>query len=101
MSINVRLETETGEPIEELYDPQGRVKQLLPDWRDETSTCLRFVDLYGNTVFNHLQIDVLITELETSIESITDPNVAAHGRAIVELAKKCKFDHTYLKFVGD
>jgi hypothetical protein len=102
MGVNLQWETEGGGRLEELPDPHNRVSELLPDWRDESSICLRFVDLYGDTVFNRLQLPVLIAELEASVALVTDSNVAAHGRAILELAQKCQAAvHTYLRFLGD
>jgi hypothetical protein len=102
MGVNVQWESEGGGPLEELLDPQNWVADLLPDWRDETSTCLRFVDLYGDTVFNRLQVSILIAELEAAIAKATDADVAAHGQAILELAKKSEANvHTYLRFLGD
>jgi hypothetical protein len=81
MGVNVQLESEGGGQLDQLFDPHCNVAQLLPDWRDESSVCLRFVDLYGDTVFNRLQIDVLVSELEAAIAKATAPSVAAHGRA--------------------
>jgi hypothetical protein len=102
MGVNVQWESERGERQDELLDPQNRVAELLPDWRDEASTCLRFVDLYGNTVFNRLQVPVLIAELQAAVAKAADPNVVAHGQAILELAKMCEAEvHTYLRFIGD
>jgi hypothetical protein len=102
MGVNVQLESETGEPFEQLLDPNNRVAMLLPDWRDEPSTCLRFVDLYGDTVFNRLQVGFLIKELESAVLKTADPSVAEHGRAILDLARKCSANvHTYLRFLGD
>lgn len=102
MGVDVRWESERGERLGELLDPEDRVAELLPDWRDETSICLRFVDLYGDTVFNRLQMPVLIVELQAAVARATDREVAAHGRQVMELAKKCEANvHTYLRFFGD
>ena len=67
MGVNVQWESEGGGRLDELLDPCNRVAKLLPDWRDESSICLRFVDLYGDTVFNRLQLPVLIAELQTAV----------------------------------
>lgn len=102
MGVNVQLESEGGGRLDQLLDPHNSVAQLLPDWRDESSICLRFVDLYGDTVFNRLQLEFLIRELESTIAKATDPEVVEHGQAMVALARKSSANvHTYLKFLGD
>ena len=102
MGVDVYLESESGEQLEELADPSGLVALLLPDWQDKTSAFLRFIDLYGGTVFNCLQMDTFVSELEAAVEKASEKKVIAHGRAILKLARKCKDEvHTYLKFYGD
>jgi hypothetical protein len=38
--------------------------RLLPPHDDDTYYCLRYVDWYGDTVFNRLQIETVLQELE-------------------------------------
>ncbi len=102
MGINARIESETGEQIQELLDLHGLVEKLLPDFNDETSICLRFVDPYGDTTFNQGQLPVFIRELTSAIKAADEPDVKAHGQKLLGLAKKANGQvHTYLKFYGD
>lgn len=102
MGIDARIESETGELIEELLDPNNRVETLLPDFNDETSSCLRFIDPYGDTTFNQGQLPVFIRELTLAVSNTGDPEVKAYGRKLLALAEKANGHvHTYLKFVGD
>lgn len=102
MGIDARIETESGELIEELLDIDNLLERLLPDYNDETSICLRFVDPYGDTIFNQGQLPVFIRELSLAIEGAADSSAKAHGRKLIGLAEKASGQvHTFLKFVGD
>jgi hypothetical protein len=72
----------------------------LPDV--EKSVCLRFIDPYGDTVFNRAQMVVLREELLSVPEEPLEAEVRVHRKKIVELASKAESEiHTYLKFYGD
>ena len=102
MGIDARIESESGELIEELPDLDRLVEALLPDFNDETSVCLRFIDPYGDTTFNQGQLPVLILELAQAASKANDSAVKAHGHKLMALAEKANGHvHTYLKFVGD
>lgn len=58
MGIDAKLQTEDGRILQEVFDPEDILQRLLP-FNDESSSCLRFVDPYGDTTFNQLQIPVL------------------------------------------
>ena len=102
MGIDARVEREDGQAEAELVDPSGLAARLLASLPEAESLCLRFVDPYGDTTFNQLQLPVVITELARAIEVSSDPDVESHGRALLELAKKASNNvHTYLKLYGD
>ena len=73
MGIDVRLEDEDGNEEKSVLDPGFDLEKLLPSIEDETSYCLRFIDPYGDTVFNNLE------------KSITSRTVRPLGSAIVRL----------------
>ena len=102
MGIDVRVESEDGEPEAELGDPDGLTERLLPPLDDTSYSCLRFVDPYGNTSFNQRQLPILIEELEPAVAACSDSAVMAHGRKLIRLAAQASSEvHTYLKFYGD
>jgi len=75
---------------------------LLPDLHDTRFTCLRFVDPYGDTLFNRLQVQLLLEDLrvlETLAQSYEQQNAIQRIRALVEECQK--EPHLYLKFTGD
>jgi hypothetical protein len=102
MGINVQVETENGLMLEQYLDPEGAVVRLVSSAPIESSTCLRFVDPYGNTTFNQLQLPELIREVEAIANDSKDPDSRKIAVEILRLAKSAASRvHTYIKFIGD
>src|SRR4051812_42819651 len=102
MGINVQTESERGEMISEVIDPHDRAQALLPDYSDSAWSCLRFVDRYGDAVFNQLQLPVLISEVRRRLEGIRDRAMKEHWEAVLRLIEAAEGQvHTYVRFVGD
>jgi hypothetical protein len=102
MGIDLRLESESGEVQDEILDDNNLTEKLLPDNDDAASPCLRFVDRDGDTVFNQLQIPVLMRELETRLRGARHPEVKNHGTALLTLLKSAQDqEHTYIRFSGE
>jgi hypothetical protein len=102
MGITIRFQNEQGDTIEEFYDIKNILHRLLPTFDDESFCCLRFIDWYGDTTFNGLQMDLFLAELDR----ISIKAVGSEEKTMVEnirrLAQKCQDSvHTYLKFIGD
>ena len=101
MGIDAKLQTEDGKILQEVFDPEDILQQLIPS-SDEGSACLRFVDLYSDTTFNRLQIPVLIKELENAIRNSESAEARKHGEKVLELVKKATNEtYNYIKFIGD
>ena len=103
MGIDLQMVNERGEVLERIYDPQQTVMKILsaaPDF--DASICLRFIDPYGDTIFNRAQIAVLHQELLSVPDSSLEATAREHKQEMLELAKKAEGKvHTYLKFYGD
>lgn len=95
--ITVRLEDEDGAVLGEA----GDFDRLIATG-DETFTLLRFVDPYGQTIFNHLQIPAVLDDLDrlqVKVTHATERNGLARLR---HLAERCRDEpHLYLRFLGD
>jgi len=76
MGIDIRLENERGEKLEEIHDPRNCLGLALRVSLLDNTVCLRFIDLYGDTVFNQQQIHVFVNELQWLLQFITPENVA-------------------------
>ena len=103
MGIDVQWLTERGEILESIPDPQNTVAKIVDAAADvEESICLRFIDPYGDTVFNRAQMAVLREELDSVPEKALDAEAREHRQKIIELATRAESKvHTYLKFYGD
>jgi hypothetical protein len=65
------------------------------------SPCLRWIDPYGDTVFNQLQAAALVGELETARPGAPASDVESLDR-LIELARACAEGvHLYVWCIGD
>lgn len=103
MGIDVKLQTDLGQPIgERVGDRRNALHRLLPAHDDPSYQCLCFVDWYGDTIFNRAQMKVVLVELERirhNAESAEDHELLDR---IAALARQGQMKpHRYLRFVGD
>jgi hypothetical protein len=69
---------------------------------DPESRCLRFVDPYGDTTFNQLQIPILIEELTSCRPNVVDPGLVTRLDKLLQfVSSAADRPHIYLKFIGD
>lgn len=102
MGVDLRWEDENGKRIDEIPDPQMCISHLVLNTDLAGTTSLRFIDPYGDTTFNQLQIPILIEELQGVLEQVRDDGIRDHLRRVIELAQRSRGQtHTYLKFYGD
>lgn len=92
-------------PVEEIAgtgDDTGILARLIAGLDATRYPYLAYVDPFGKTTFNRLQMDVVIPELtRLRLEKNADP-VRAVIDQIIELANRCSDDvHVYLEFEGD
>jgi hypothetical protein len=103
MSIDTRWEDEDGNEIEVvLSPPRSRFETLIPEANVEGFPCLRYIDLYGNTTFNQLQLPQLLADLKQAILQAESPETRAHMESLIDLVQRAiGVVHTYIKFYGD
>lgn len=101
MGIDVRLETESGDEIETLLDFDDSLQKILLECDPAASVTLRFIDPYGNTSFNRLQMPALIVEIEHTRGHLKDERAEKFAGEVLRLALRCQDEvNTYLKFYG-
>lgn len=97
--IKAVIQDENGNSRGEAFGFSGAI---LPSMKDTRYSCLRFIDLYGDTVFNHLQLPFLVEDLHLRLNELEKSEQVAAVRRIEELALgSLKHPHQYLKFIGD
>lgn len=102
MGVDAHWENEQGTALETLDDPHNLVARFLPDHTDVEFACLRFVDPYGDTVFNQLQLPQLLEELRLLAQRPSDAAIHSHLAALTGLVQKASGEvHSYIRFYGD
>jgi hypothetical protein len=102
MGMAIQLEDQKGKVLEEIPDLESLLARLFPSWEDASFHCLRYIDPWGETIFNHLQMDELISELQRIRAKTAIEAERAFIDAIEGMATRCKEgEHRYLKFIGD
>ena len=108
MGICAVLKGETGDRLRDLADPAGGTfeaagdfDRVLPD-ADASFTLLRYIDRYGDTVFNTLQMPDLLADLDRlALMELTPVERRGLDRLRV-MAERCRAEaHLYLWFIGD
>ena len=99
MGINVQVEFEDGSPRSELVvDPNNQLSQILAT--AQGGLC-RFIDPYGDTVFNQRQLPVLQVELEALRAHASGEALAKLDEVIATIYSVLGQAHWYVRFIGD
>ena len=102
MPIDIFWQDENGQILEKCatwFNPWG----YMGERQDFDSTsCLRFIDEYGDTTFNQYQIPILIKELESIRQHSKNEQARESLELLIAFVRKAEGQvHTYIKFVGD
>jgi hypothetical protein len=101
MAFTIRLEHTEGTVAAEASDGGAPLEDVLPGTDDRSFVCLRFIYQYVDTVFNRLQMDDFLAELERVRPRAPTP---AHVRLLDTLrafGERCKAEDLLLRFYGD
>ena len=103
MGIDAEIAPSGRDDARTVFDQHGVFAQLLADASLRDSVCLRFIDPYGDTVFNSLQMPALREELEDLLQTTSAADVRAHIARLIELVGEALANgpHTFVRFVGD
>jgi hypothetical protein len=101
MGIDVVLEDANRKSIQECHDPEQFFSRFLRRRDLSTTCCLRFIDAFGDTVFNRAQATVLIEEL-TAARDDADAGAQKYIDNAIRLARLAsRKGHLYVRFIGD
>ena len=87
-----------------LQDENSAISGLaLGRWPElVNSKCLRFIDPWGDTIFNQIQLPDLLAELKLEIAEPSNKDCLGHLTRAVQLIERAQDQiHTYIKFIGD
>lgn len=103
---DLQWEDEESNLIEAFDVSIGAIFRLMGKYTSkpdlETTFCLQFIDQWGDTTFNQLQIPPLICELRLLLSKVESEEDQTELEAITKFIEKAKGKtHTYIKFHGD
>ena len=101
MPLDIAIEDERGRRARIFDGPTSSLASLLPEANDPTFRCVGFIDPYGNTIFNQLQLPVLIAELEELSKRADVEQRATIDRLLEFASGILETPHWYLRFIGD
>ena len=103
MSMAVVLQDERHENISELvFDTEGVLEACLLTSGEAHSCCLRFIDPYGDTIFNPLQARVLLSEWDGLLTCFRESHTVGLWQTLRTMMVACSENpHTYLRFIGE
>src|SRR6266511_4289695 len=102
MGLKILLKNEKGTTLESVADSKKLLNRLLPSFDDQEYCCIRFIDRYGDTVFNGLQMKIFLDEWNLIIDKAIQEEEIKLVLSIKELAIRCQSTtHLYLCFYGD
>jgi hypothetical protein len=109
MSMTIQVRGERGDALVTYYDLRGQFMSAIEGVyycnriRYEAFTILRYIDAYGMTVLNRLQLAPFLVELDQLADVfVGDAGLESLTQTIRGLAEFCHDHvHTYLWFDGD
>lgn len=102
MPMKISLKNEAGQVIDSVTDTKKALRKLLPNFDNKEYCCLRFIDPYGDTIFNNLQMMIFLDEWNQLLEKAEHQEEKEIMLQIKDLAARCQAGtHLYLWFLGD
>jgi len=108
MGVNAVLRSEAGEQIRNLVDPSGGTFDAAGDFdrvlsrHDSDLVLLKYVDPYGDTVFNKLQMLDLLADIDVLRGDDLQPAEERGLARLQGIAERCRDEvHLYVWFLGD
>jgi hypothetical protein len=99
MGVDLEWQNENGRVLDGTGDPRNEFSLALSSGEPAGTFCLGFIDLYGDTLFNQLQIPDLLREMQQLARSTGASQTLPR---MIELVEKAQGEtHTYLNFLGD
>jgi hypothetical protein len=101
MGIDLHWVSEWNERQGYLGDPKSILPALLDRSRTRSWQLVKYIDPYGDTVFNHLQTSTLLAEFRLLQEYCHSEEEKIWLTDAIALIERSGEVHTYLKLIGD
>jgi len=102
MGLTVQLQGESGDVVGEVIDSENLLHQVLRSSTNGQSCCLRYIDWYGETIFNRLQMTPFLSEWARTHSGPRTEQEIQLINGVESLALRCREEpHLYLCFIGD
>lgn len=98
--IGLNSENVHGE-IRSWFGKGKSIDLRILDLAKKDGTCLRFIDPYGDTVFNPLQIPELISELIDLKSGLRDDEFCNNIDEVIGFLESEETAHLFVRFTGD
>jgi hypothetical protein len=98
----IKLEDNLGNTLDVLYDSVFLVDDILVSISQKQRGLLQHIDPYGDTVFNGIQVEAMMPELDAAFLVPKSKEATEILEALKRMAIKCNEDvHQFIKFFGD
>ena len=102
MGLYIALETESGEELEKINDSKNILYRLLSKGKNKEYELLNFIDFYGDSVFNRVQMNTLMKDFLILRSNCKIDEEKELLNKILTLCDRClNGAHLYVKFYGD
>jgi hypothetical protein len=105
VALTIALEDESGDRHAVVFDEQDLLINLIRKAARKDAAHLRlldYVDPYGDTVFNQLQMPQISRELDDLLSSTESPEARELLSSIQTLVREAQEGvHLYLRLIGD
>ncbi len=102
MGIDVQLRRENGQVVASVDDPRMVLSRASIEGRFAETTLLRYLDPYGDAVFNSAQAGDLLTDIRERAHRHPTEAIGEFLRSLEPLVERLSSEAgVYLWFVGD
>jgi hypothetical protein len=102
MGLCIALQSESGEQTLMMADERNLLGRMLEKLDAQEFPMLSSIDIYGDTIFNRLQVSRLLTELDILLKRNLTADEQLLLQAVSDIGKKAQEDvHQYIVFIGD
>lgn len=102
MSLSIVWDSEDFEALGAIADTSNVLMRYLPDEHDASWHCLRFLDRWGQAIFNQIQLKWLLVDLKRLHDSIEPIEDKERVSGFIEFVRTAEGEtHTFIRFIGD